>query len=153
MDAFCFVVFKMQFMENFTPAAVGRCCRDLSQARIQGLVLEAPCFAWQSQLSSPDLYTLLAVSSAVSQLLTNKVVYKFMSVRNRNVKMWLSDTLIVLVFCGIQNPAQRQLLMCYMPVALSLYTRTKYSVRFFFLLIKLYVIQLSSVGIFIPLST
>lgn len=31
------------------------------------------CFEWQRQLASPDLSTLLAISSTISQLLTSKV--------------------------------------------------------------------------------
>lgn len=94
----------------------------------------------------------------------NKVVYKFMWVRNRNVKMWLSMAHVAFrhfgcaaestdpCLCDIQNPAQHQQLMCYMRVAFSLYTRTKYSVHFFKLM-QLYIIHLSSVGILISLST
>lgn len=114
-----------------------------------------------------DLSTMLAVSSTVSQLLPSKVTKQFTNSCELETEMWRcgcpwhmrafrhfgcaaesTDPCL----CDIQNPAQHQQLMCYMRVAFSLYTRTKYSVHFFKLM-QLYIIHLSSVGILISLST
>lgn len=96
MDAFCFVVFKMQFMENFTPAAVGRCCHDLSTGKGPRLSHGVSMFCVAEPALQPRPFH-FACCFFCCITVAYKVVYKFMSVRNRNVKMWLSDTLIVLL--------------------------------------------------------